>query len=117
VCGKSARTVPLGGGRQRTHGDDYTGTKLETADTAKSEPTEHRDGPRPSRITLKKAYTDGTIAVDMDPLSLLCRLCHQRAPTSPAHPPLRGSAGAGEPVEVASRAAALPSRRRERRAG
>jgi hypothetical protein len=33
--------------------------------------------PRPDglvRITLKKAYTDGTIAVDMDPLSLLCRL-------------------------------------------
>ena len=32
--------------------------------------------PRPDglvRITLKKAYTDGTIAVDMDPLSLLCR--------------------------------------------
>jgi hypothetical protein len=26
------------------------------------------------RITLKKAYSDGTIAVDMDPLSLLCRL-------------------------------------------
>jgi len=26
------------------------------------------------RITLKKAYTHGTIAVDMDPLSLLCRL-------------------------------------------
>ncbi len=26
------------------------------------------------RITLKKAYTDGTLAVDMDPLSLLCRL-------------------------------------------
>jgi hypothetical protein len=26
------------------------------------------------RITLKKAYTDGTIAVDMDPRSLLCRL-------------------------------------------
>jgi len=26
------------------------------------------------RITLKKAYTDGTIAVDMDPLSLQCRL-------------------------------------------
>jgi hypothetical protein len=33
--------------------------------------------PRPDglvRITLKKAYTDGTVAVDMDPLSLLCRL-------------------------------------------
>jgi hypothetical protein len=26
------------------------------------------------RITLKKAYADGAIAVDMDPLSLLCRL-------------------------------------------
>jgi hypothetical protein len=26
------------------------------------------------RITLKKAYADGTLAVDMDPLSLLCRL-------------------------------------------
>jgi hypothetical protein len=26
------------------------------------------------RITLKKAYGDGTVAVDMDPLSLLCRL-------------------------------------------
>jgi hypothetical protein len=33
--------------------------------------------PRPDglvRITLKKAYTDGTVAVDMDPMSLLCRL-------------------------------------------
>ena len=26
------------------------------------------------RITLKKPYADGTVAVDMDPLSLLCRL-------------------------------------------
>jgi hypothetical protein len=26
------------------------------------------------RIRLKKAYSDGTVAVDMDPLSLLCRL-------------------------------------------
>jgi hypothetical protein len=26
------------------------------------------------RITLKKAYAEGTLAVDMDPLSLLCRL-------------------------------------------
>ncbi len=26
------------------------------------------------RITLKKGYSDGTVAVDMDPLSLLCRL-------------------------------------------
>ena len=26
------------------------------------------------RITLRKAYTDGTVALDMDPLPLLCRL-------------------------------------------
>jgi hypothetical protein len=32
------------------------------------------------RITLKKAYTDGTIAVDMDPLSLLCRLASSVPP-------------------------------------
>jgi hypothetical protein len=31
------------------------------------------------RITLKKAYSDGTIAVDMDPLSLLLPAGHQRA--------------------------------------
>ena len=33
--------------------------------------------PRPDglvRLTLKRAYADGTVAVDMDPLSLLCRL-------------------------------------------
>jgi hypothetical protein len=33
--------------------------------------------PRPDglvRITLKRAYADGTVAVDMDPVSLLCRL-------------------------------------------
>jgi hypothetical protein len=39
--------------------------------------------PRPDglvRITLKKAYTDGTVAVDMDPLSLLCRLASSVPP-------------------------------------
>jgi hypothetical protein len=39
--------------------------------------------PRPDglvRITLKKAYTDGTVAVDMDPLSLLCRLARSVPP-------------------------------------
>lgn len=38
---------------------------------------QQRVGLRPDglvRITLKKAYADGTVAVDMDPLSLLCRL-------------------------------------------
>jgi hypothetical protein len=52
------------------------------------------------RITLKKAYADGTIAVDMDPLSLLWSASHQRAPIAPAHHPLRGSAGPGESVEM-----------------
>ena len=33
------------------------------------------------RITLKKAYTDGTIAVDMDPLSLRCRLATSVPPS------------------------------------
>jgi hypothetical protein len=33
---------------------------------------------------------------------------HQRAPTAPAHHPLRGGAGTGEPVEVASRAPSAP---------
>jgi len=32
------------------------------------------------RITLKKAYSDGTVAVDMDPLSLLCRLASSVPP-------------------------------------
>jgi hypothetical protein len=34
---------------------------------------EHRPGGL-VRITLKRAYADGTVAVGMDPLSLLCRL-------------------------------------------
>ena len=69
------------------------------------------------RITLKKAYTDGTIAVDMDPLSLLCRLATRVPPPRLHTLRLRGRAGPGQPVEVASRAAAAPSTRRERRAG
>ena len=32
------------------------------------------------RITLKKAYADGTVAVDMDPRSLLCRLASSVPP-------------------------------------
>jgi Putative transposase len=38
---------------------------------------QERVEPRPDglvRISLKRAYADGTVAVDMDPLSLLCRL-------------------------------------------
>ena len=32
------------------------------------------------RIVLKRAYADGTQAVEMDPLSLLCRLASSRGP-------------------------------------
>jgi hypothetical protein len=42
------------------------------------------------RIALKKAYADGTVALDMDPLSLLCRLATSVLPTLP--PPLQGAA-------------------------
>jgi hypothetical protein len=47
------------------------------------------------RITLKKAYADGTIAVDMDPLSLLCRLATSVPP--PRRHTIRYS---GVPVDV-----------------
>jgi hypothetical protein len=68
------------------------------------------------RITLKKAYADGTIAVDMGPLCC-CAGWPPACPTAPAHHPLRGRADSGEPLEVAPRAArAPPSPRRERRA-
>jgi hypothetical protein len=48
------------------------------------------------RITLKKAYTDGTIAV-VNPLSLLCRLATSMPPPRSAHHPLRGRSRPGEP--------------------
>jgi hypothetical protein len=35
------------------------------------------------RIWLKKPFSDGTVAVDLDPLSLLCRLCSRTAGPSP----------------------------------
>ena len=72
------------------------------------------------RITLKKTYVDGTVAVDMDPLSLLLPAGHERAPTAFAHREVRGRACGGEPVEVASGAASAtgadPGERRAREA-
>jgi hypothetical protein len=38
-----------GRGSETGHGDDYTGTKPETADTDKSEPSGYRADPRPYR--------------------------------------------------------------------
>jgi len=49
VCGKSAARFD-GRGLERANGDGYTGTKLETADTAKPEPTGYRASPRPYRV-------------------------------------------------------------------
>jgi hypothetical protein len=68
-------------------------------------------------FSLKKAYSDGTITVDMDPLSLLLPAGLKRAPAAVPHREVRGGAGSGKPVEVASGAAIAPSRRRGRQAG
>ena len=72
------------------------------------------------RITLKKAYADGTVAVDMDPPSLLLPAGHERAPTAFAHREVRGRARGGEPVEVAYRPASAngadPGQRQAREA-
>jgi hypothetical protein len=45
------------------------------------------------RITLKKAYSDGTVAVEMDPLSLLSRLAASVPPLRFHTASLRGGAG------------------------
>jgi hypothetical protein len=63
--------------------------------------------PRPGglvRITLKKAYAVGTVAVDMDPLSLLCRLATSVPP--PRFHTVRyagGRARGGQPAGVGER--------------
>ena len=50
------------------------------------------------RIALKKRFSDGTVAVDMDPLSLLMRLCAgacaEVALGEPHEPPVRAPARA-----------------------
>ena len=52
------------------------------------------------RITLKKAYADGTVAVDMAPLSLLCRLATS-VPPPHFHTVHYGRARFSEPVAQA----------------
>ena len=49
------------------------------------------------RITLKKPYTDGTVAVDMDPLSLLSRLATSVPPPRFHTVRYAGVLGAGSP--------------------
>jgi hypothetical protein len=66
-------------------------------------PPEERLEQRPDglvRITLKKAYSDGTVAVDMDPLSLLLPPGHQRACAALAHRARRGRACGRQPAEA-----------------
>ncbi len=63
------------------------------------------------RITLKKAYRDGTIAVEMDPPLAALPARHLRTSTAVPHREVRGGAGPGEPVEVASRATIARSHR------
>ena len=56
-------------------------------------------GPQPQkdglvRIVLKKAFSDGTVAVEMDPLSLLCRLAtaaaeRSKVPVTPSYSSIR----------------------------
>jgi hypothetical protein len=49
------------------------------------------------RTILKKAYSDGTVAVDMDPLSLLCRLATSVPPPRLHTVRYAGVPGAGSP--------------------
>ena len=59
---------------------------------------------------LKRACADGTVAVDMDPLSLPCRLATAVPPPLP-HGEISGVLAAAEPPALADRAV-LPPRRR-----
>ena len=53
------------------------------------------------RLSLKRAFADGTVAVDMDPLSLLCRLATSVPPPALSYRQVRGGAGIGEPPTLA----------------
>jgi hypothetical protein len=80
------------------------------------------------RMTLKRAFSDGTVAIDLDPLSLICRLCAsvpaprmhtvRYAGVLAAHSKLRGSIVPSAPTDDAGGAelevdtgAALPRSR------
>ena len=59
-CGKSACPVRGGGGRRRSDGEPYTGTKPETADTAKGQtctpPRRPPTRPRPQVLFIRTAH-------------------------------------------------------------
>ena len=62
-----------------------------------------------SRIAFKRAFADGTLAVDMDPLSLRCRLATSALPprfhtvkyAASWRPPARGVRGSGHSPSLA----------------
>jgi len=56
------------------------------------------------RITVKKAYTDGTVAVDMDKAVAALPPGHERAYAALPHRALRGRARGRQPVEAPHRA-------------
>jgi hypothetical protein len=64
------------------------------------------------RITLKHAYTDGTVAVEMDPLSLLCRLATSVPP--PRFHTVKTPACSRRPARCARASRPRASRRHQR---
>jgi len=64
------------------------------------------------RISLKKPFADGTVAVDMDPLSLLCRLAASVPPAEAPYRSLRGRARSREQAPFAHRAQVTAARTR-----
>src|SRR5262245_10387634 len=64
------------------------------------------------RITLKKAYADGTVAVDMDPLSLLCRLATSVPAPRSTPPAMRASSA--RPADGGRASCPSPRRRSQR---
>jgi hypothetical protein len=58
------------------------------------------------RVALKKPFSDGTVAVDMDPLSLLCRLAASVPRAAFQHGPQRRRSGRARQASPAHRAQA-----------
>ena len=66
------------------------------------------------RIALKKRFSDGTFAVDLDPLSLLTRLCASVPPPEVPYRSVRGRARVGEQASSAHPARASEGGRASR---
>ena len=96
-----ARFVPCDGRRARcARGPPRPGAWLSTARRLAAM---HQDGL--VRLSLKRAFADGTIAVDMDPLSLLCRLATSVPPPCFHTVKYAGDARVRKPMAQAHRTA------------